>query len=102
MCDWSRELESTETLLTGEGHQGTVYLPAVLTASGGKTGGGGGNTSSTTPWLEYINTDSATKSLESTTSSSSISINTTNTGVNSLCALRDFMIQEALNVVKFA
>jgi len=100
MCDWSRELESTETLLTGEGHQGTVYLPAVLTASGGNTGAGG-NTSST-PWLEYINTDSATKSLESTTSSSSISINTTNTGVNSLCALRDFMIQEALNVVKFA
>ena len=108
MCDWTRELESTQTLLSTD-QQGTLYLPTVVTAATASTGNG---PAATTPWLEYIHAadnsspltnDTAAETADSsaTMTATPSSINTTN-GVNSLCALRDFMIQEALNVVKFA
>ena len=64
MCDWSRELAPSGSLLGEEGGG-----PAHITIP---------------PWLEKLYTSEQAR------------------GVDSFCALRDFMLQEALNVVKFA
>ncbi len=112
MCDWTRELESTQTLLSTD-HPGTLYLPAtVVTAATASTGVGigvGPAAATNTPWLEYLQTADSSSSTAATSTATTVvaagsaadNSNATN-GVNSLCALRDFMIQEALNVVKFA
>lgn len=67
MCDWSRELAPSHTLLFSDEGGAPAHI-------------------STPPWLEKMCNNSSENPR----------------GVDSLCALRDFMLQEALNVVKFA
>ena len=85
MCDWDRELSPTSGLVLGGGG-GT---PGDLLAAGSQPAAA--SRIPPTPWLERGSPGENNNSNE-----------VNNTDVETLFALRDFMLQEALNVVKFA
>ena len=86
MCDWNRELSPAASLL----------LPAVVPAAADSVVAAPGAAAAThrlvelaaaapLPWLERVS-----------------ALQGENSDIDTLFALRDFMLQEALNVVKFA